>query len=104
MFSERSWERRFMSPEFRRTQLEQRRREKTGPDLGDVLGFGLPIVLTISLAIDGLAGTGFVFYNPILSFPIPWADPLQAVGAVLLFIALPTLTSAAYLAAKDVYS
>jgi len=93
-----------MSPEFLRAHLEQRRREGKGPDLLDVLGLGLPIVLTISLALDGLAATGLVFYNPLLSFPIPWTESLQALGAVLLFLALPLLSSGAYLAAKYVYS
>ena len=93
-----------MSPEFLRAQRERRHQKGKRPDLLDVLGFGLPMVLPIALAVDGLAGTARVFYNPLFTFPIPWADPLQAFGIMLLFLAMPMLTSAAFLAAKYVYS
>ena len=77
-----------MSSELRRAHLEDRRKEGRSPSLRDVLGFGLPMVLPIALAVDGLAGTARVFYNPLFTFPIPWADPLQVLGTVLLFLAL----------------
>lgn len=93
-----------MSPELRRPYVERRRQKGRRPELRDVLGFGLPMVLPIAFAVDGLVGTALAFYNPLLTFPIPWADPLQAFGIVLLFLALPTLTSGAYLTAKYVFS
>jgi protein-S-isoprenylcysteine O-methyltransferase Ste14 len=104
IFSWAAWERRFMSPDFRRAHLEKREQAGGGPDLLDVLGFGLPMLLPIALALDGLAGTDFVFYNPLLKFPIPFAEAFQILGLAFLSIALPTLTWAAYLTGKYVFS
>ena len=88
-----------MSPEFLRAQRERRHQKGKRPDLLDVLGFGLPMVLPIALAVDGLAGTARVFSSDTLYFV-----SLQAFGIMLLFLAMPMLTSAAFLAAKYVYS
>jgi len=69
----------------------------------DVTQFGLPTVLAVGLAIDGLA-SGIVFYRyPWSSFP-PFAGVLQVLGAVLLFLGLPLFTAGAYLTGKYVYS
>ena len=92
-----------MSAARRRERLARQERSK-GPDLHDVFGFGLPMVLSISLAVDGLVGVDLVFYNPILSFPIPRGDVLQVLGIAILFVALPTFTWAAYLTGKYVFS
>src|SRR2546425_8003329 len=67
----------------------------------DVTQFGLPTVLAVGLAIDGLA-SGIVFYRyPWSSFP-PFAGVLQVLGAVLLFLGLPLFTAGADLTGKYV--
>ena len=69
----------------------------------DVIQFGLPTVLAVGLAIDGL-GSGIVFYGYPLSFFPPFAEVIQLLGAILLFLGLPLFTAGAYLTGKYVYS
>ena len=98
------WGRVHESPGARQARLQARKRGKGGLNLLDVVGFGIPVVIPIGLAIDGLFGSKWVFYSPNWSFFFPWADVVQAIGAVMLFIALPVFTSGAYLTGKYVFS
>ena len=68
----------------------------------DVIQFGLPAILAVGLAIDGL-DSGIVFYGYPWSFVPPFAEVIQVLGAVLLFLGLPLFTSGAYLTGKYVY-
>ena len=104
IFAWAAWERKFMSPLSRQAHTETSEQAIGGPDLLDVVAFGLPMLLPIALAVDGLAGTDLVFYNPLFTFPIPWAAAFQLLGLAFLLIALPTFTWAAYLTARYVFS
>ena len=93
-----------MPSDVRREREGRKRKRATGRDFLDVLAFGLPTVLSIFLATDGLVGKDLVFYNTLLTYPIPSAEFLQALGIGFLLIALPVLTWSAYLTAKYVLS
>ncbi len=100
------WEKRFASAAKRRA------REKESSDktrvwrsiLFDVVQFGLPSVLSIGLAVDGLVFGGIIFYAPGWSLFPPFSEVFQVVGSVLLFLGLPLFTAGAYLTGKYVYS
>ena len=108
-----TWERRFASPGKRRA-IESREvlledagkpEERTrGSLLVDVVEFGMPSVLSIGLALDGLAAGGVVFYASGWSFFLPVSEGFQVLAAVLLFVGLSLFTSGAYLTGKYVYS
>src|SRR5437899_4206541 len=98
------WERRFASAGLREAgDGTPKKKRDWASTIVDVTQFGLPTVLAVGLAIDGLA-SGIVFYRyPWSSFP-PFAGVLQVLGAVLLFLGLPLFTAGAYLTGKYVYS
>ncbi len=101
-----TWERRFASPAKRLAQ-ESASRDKNRAwvsTLVDLVQFGLPSVLSIGLAVDGLVFGGIVFYAPGWSFLPPFAAAFQVLGAILLFLGLPLFTVGAYLTGKHVYS
>src|SRR5439155_20893105 len=69
----------------------------------DVIQFGLPTILAVGLAIDGIA-SGIIFYGQPWGLSLPFAVAFQVLGAVLLFIGLPLFTAGAFLTGKYVYS
>ena len=98
------WEKRFASPGLREARKETPTKNRDwASTIVDVIQFGLPTVLAVGLAIDGL-GSGIVFYRYPWSFFPPFAEVLQFLGAVLLFLGLPLFTTGAYLTGKYVYS
>ena len=99
-----AWERRFVSAGLRerRAHAPKERRHWTST-IVDVIQFGLPTVLAVGLAIDGIA-SGIVLYGQPWSFSLPFAVAFQVLGAVLLFIGLPLFTAGAFLTGKYVYS
>ena len=99
-----AWERWFESPRARHARLERRGAGKGGPDLLDVLGFGIPAVVPAALAIDGLLGSRWVFYSPAWSLFFPRSEVIQTIGAALLLVALLLFTAGAYLTGKYVFS
>src|SRR3989454_4994200 len=98
------WERRFASAGLREARDGTPKKKRDwASTIVDVIQFGLPTVLAVGLAIDGLA-SGIVFYRyPWSSFP-PFAGVLQVLGAVLLFLGLPLFTAGADLTREDRYS
>src|SRR3989454_4106780 len=98
------WEKRFTSAGLRKAR-EGTPKEKRdwASTIVDGIQFGLPTVLAVGLAIDGLA-SGIVFYRYPWSFVPPFAGVLQVLGAVLLFLGLPLFTAGAYLTPECVYS
>src|SRR2546427_12166449 len=98
------WEKRFASAGLRaaRDGTPKKKRDWAST-IVDVIQFGLPTVLAVGLAIDGLA-SGIVFYGYPWSFIPPFAEVLQVLGAVLLFLGLPLFTAGACLTARDVFS
>lgn len=98
------WERRFETAGRR----AERAREREGPrDRSSVVGvimLGLPTVVTLGLALDGLSGAKVVFYASGWSWFLPEGAALQLVGAILVFLALPLMTWTTYLIEKHVYS
>src|SRR2546422_1929830 len=98
------WEKRFASAGLRAARMGTPKEKRDwASTIVDVIQFGLPTVLAVGLAIDGLA-SGIVFYRyPWSSFP-PFAGVLQVLGAVLLFLGLPLFTAGAALTRKYVYS
>lgn len=99
------WERRFRSARALQPNEGQRKSEKTRlPTLVDVIEFGPPLIVPCGLALDGLAGSPRVFYTPTWTFGLPWASLFQAVGAGLLFLAIPLLTWSFYLVEKYIYT
>ncbi len=100
-----TWERWFASPGKRRAEERgsSQRRVWTST-LVDVIQFGLPSVLSIGLAVDGLVLGGIIFYAPGWSFFPPFSGILQLVAAFVLFLGLILLTAGAYLTGKYVYS
>ena len=100
-----AWERHFESPGRREARLKDRAERKNRiSQLEDFLMFGLPMVVPIGLAIDGLVSGGRVFYAAGWSFGLPGAASIQILGAALLFVGLPLFTAGAYLTAKYVFS
>ena len=98
------WEKRFASVGLRAAREGTPKKKRDwASTIGDVIQFGLPTVLAVGLAIDGL-GSGIVFYRYPWSFFPPFAEVLQFLGAVLLFLGLPLFTTGAYLTGKYVYS
>src|SRR5437867_9055111 len=98
------WEKRFASAGLRaaRDGTPKKKRDWAST-IVDVIQFGLPTVLAVGLAIDGLA-SGIVFYGYPWSFFPPFAAVIQLLGAFLLFLGLPLFTAGAYLTGKYVYS
>ena len=98
------WEKRFASAGLRaaRDGTPKKKRDWAST-IVDVIQFGLPTVLAVGLAIDGL-GSGIVFYGYPWSFFPPFAEVIQLLGAILLFLGLPLFTAGAYLTGKYVYS
>ncbi len=98
------WERHYETPGRRSERL---REHKTGRDrLSSVVGaimFGIPAVVTLGLSLDGLAGSGMIFYAPGWSWFLPGAA-FQLLGAVFVFVGLPLFTWTVYLVERDVYS
>src|SRR2546427_10157927 len=91
------WDRRFAAAGLREARDGTPKKKRDwASTIVDVTQFGLPTVLAVGLAIDGLA-SGIVFYRyPWSSFP-PFAGVLQVLGAVLLFLGLPLFTAGALL-------
>jgi len=98
------WEKRFASAGLRaaRDGTPKKKRDWAST-IVDVIQFGLPTVLAVGLAIDGLA-SGIVFYGYPWSFIPPFPEVIQLLGAILLFLGLPLFTAGAYLTGKYVYS
>jgi protein-S-isoprenylcysteine O-methyltransferase Ste14 len=98
------WERHFETP----GRHAERIREREGPrDRASVVGavmFSIPTIVILGLALDGLSGARVIFYASGWSWVIPEAAMLQALGAILVFVALPLFTSTAYLIERHVYS
>jgi len=99
-----AWEARFESPGHRSARLAAGPRKEGGPDAWDVVSFVIPIVVSIGLGVDGLAGTRWALYSPPWSFAVPGFDALRVLGGVSLFISLALFTAGAYLTAKYVYN
>lgn len=100
-----TWERWFASPGKRRVGVggSSQKRDWTSI-LVDVIQFGLPSVLSVGLAVDGLVLGGFILYTPGWSFFPPFSGILQLVAAFALFLGLILLTVGAYLTGKYVFS
>src|SRR5438132_9504660 len=98
------WEKRFASAGLRKAR-EGTPKEKRdwASTIVDVIQFGLPTVLAVGLAIDGLA-SGIIFYGQPWGLSLPFAVAFQVLGAVLLFIGLPLFTAGAFLTGKYVSS
>src|SRR2546425_8876856 len=98
------WEKRFASAGLRKAREgDTEKKRDWASTIVDVIQFGLPTILAVGLAIDGLA-SGIVFYGYPWSFFPPFAEVIQVLGAVLLFLGLPLFTAGAYLTGKYVYS
>src|SRR2546428_12761097 len=98
------WEKRFASAGLRKAREGTPKKKRDwASTIVDVIQFGLPTVLAVGLAIDGLA-SGIVFYGYPWSFFPPFAAVIQLLGAFLLFLGLPLFSADAYLTRKDVYS
>ena len=99
------WERNFETPGRNVERVQERRtsRDRVSAVVGPVM-LSVPSVVTLGLAIDGLAETRVVFYAHGWSWSLPQAGALQLLGAILVFIALPLFTSSVYLIEKYVYS
>jgi len=99
-----TWEKRFASPGLReaRARATKQNRDWTSR-IVDIGQFGLPTVLAVGLAVDGLVW-GAVLYGQPWSFSLPFAEGFQVLGAVLLFTGLPLFTAGAFLTGKYVYS
>ncbi len=98
------WEKRFASAGLRAARDGTTKKKRDwASTIVDVIQFGLPTVLAVGLAIDGL-GSGIVFYGYPWSFFPPFAAVIQLLGAFLLFLGLPLFTAGAYLTGKYVYS
>src|SRR6266571_5214098 len=98
------WEKRFASAGLREARKRAPKKKRDwSSTIVDVIQFGLPTVLAVGLAIDGLS-SGIVFYGYPWSFFPPYAEVFQVLGAVLLFVGLPLFTTGAYLTGKYVYS
>src|SRR2546422_1167388 len=98
------WEKRFASAGLRKAREGTPKKKRDwASTIVDVIQFGLPTVLAVGLAIDGLA-SGIVFYGYPWSFYTPFAAVIQLLGAILLFLGLPLFTAGAYLTGKYVYS
>jgi protein-S-isoprenylcysteine O-methyltransferase Ste14 len=98
------WERRFATAGRRRAVAEERASGQREWTAGDIVWFGMPMVLPIGLGLDGLLLGGILFYEPAWSFFSPWTSAIQGIGLVALSIALPLFSGAAYLTARHVYS
>src|SRR5206468_11257693 len=99
-----AWERRFASAGLLVSRAHAPREKRPWASMiVDVIQFGLPTVLAVGPAIDGIA-SGIIFYGQPWSFSLPFAVAFQVLGAVLLFIGLPLFTAGAFLTGKYVYS
>jgi protein-S-isoprenylcysteine O-methyltransferase Ste14 len=98
-----AWEKRFASPTEPVSTEEPEAKPSLRSRIIDAVEFGLPSVLTVGLAIDGLTG-GRILYAPGWSIPLPFAEAFQGVGTLLLVVGLPLFTVGAYLTGKYVYS
>src|SRR2546428_9557967 len=95
------WERHFASAGLREARDGTPKKKRDwASTIVDLIQFGLPTVLAVGLAIDGLA-SGIVFYRYPWSFVPPFAGVLQVLGAVLLFLGLPLFTAGAFLTLGD---
>src|SRR3989441_630284 len=98
------WEKRFASAGLRAARDGTTKKKRDwGSTIVDVIQFGLPTILAVGLAIDGLASS-IVFYGYPWSFFPPFAEVIRVLGAILLFLGLPLFTAGAYLTGKYVYS
>jgi protein-S-isoprenylcysteine O-methyltransferase Ste14 len=98
-----AWEVRFRSPAVQQ-KIVAGDAGKAGFSAPDAAIFGLPVVVSILLGLDGLLRAGVLLYVPGWTFPLQWGDLIQAIGASLLFVGLPLFTAGAYLTGKHVYS
>jgi len=99
------WDRRFETPGRNSQRLQEREKERDG--VSSIVGaimFSIPSVVTIGLALDGLAETRVVFYAPGWSWFLPEADAFQLLGAVFVFVALLLFTWTTYLIERHVYT
>jgi len=101
----RSWERHFETPgrHAERLQERERPRDRVSSFVGAVM-MGIPSVVTLGLALDGLLDARVIFYASGWSWSLPEAAALQLVGVISVFTALPLFTSSTYLIEKHVYS
>jgi len=97
------WERHFASPSGRNPTEESGAKPTLRSRVIDAVEFGLPSVLTIGLALDGVTG-GRILYAAGWFFPLPFAEAFQVLGAFLLVVGLPLFAAGAYLTGKYVYS
>ncbi len=98
------WERRFETPDH---QAERTRQREGAQDRASVVGavmFIIPTVVTLGLALDGISETRVIFYASGWSWFLPEAAAFQVLGAVLVFVGLPLMTSTVYLIERHVYS
>lgn len=99
------WDRRFETPGRNSQRLQERKKGRDRvPSVVGAIMFSIPSVVTIGLALDGLAEARVIFYAPGWSWFLPEAEALQLLGAVFVFVALPVLTSTTYVIEKHVYS
>src|SRR2546422_10342100 len=95
------WERRFASGGLREARDGTPKKKRDwASTIVDVIQFGLPTVLAAGVAIDGFA-SGIVFYRYPWSFFPPFAEVIQVLGAVLLFLGLPLFTAGRALAREE---
>ena len=99
-----TWEKRFASPAKRAANVEGSETKATWKSkLVEVIEFGLPSVLSIGRAFDGMTG-GRLLYSPNWSIPVPSSEGFQGFGAILLFAGLPLFTAGAYMTGRYVYA
>ena len=99
------WERYFETPGRHAERLQERKRprDRVSSFVGAVM-MSIPSVVTLGLALDGFLDARVIFYARGWSWSLPEAAALQLFGAILVFVALPLLTSSVYLTEKYVYS
>ena len=99
-----AWEKRFATPARLEAIAEaSEKKPSLTSRIVDGIQFGLPSLLSIGLALDGLTG-GRLLSAHGWTFPLPFPDAFQILGSFLLFIGLAVFTACANLTGRYVYA